>query len=136
MDTVGRAFCPLFRGCPFVRGRNVWTVNGRGKQFVHCREVVLLSECPLSECPLIRVSIIGGFTVYMYIPTSHSIICIYVYYTCLAFCILNVQVSQIYSACDNPNVKHALFGATLASGVEEFCHTHFTTPVRIIVGLK
>ena len=27
MDTLGT----LFGGCPFVRGRNVWTVNGRGQ---------------------------------------------------------------------------------------------------------
>ena len=47
-----------------------------------------------------------------------------------------LQVAQIYSACDNPNVKHALFSATLGSGVEEFCHAYFTTPIRIIVGLK
>lgn len=45
------------------------------------------------------------------------------------------QVAQIYSACDNPNVKHALFSATLGSGVEEFCHAHLDTPVRIIIGL-
>jgi len=45
------------------------------------------------------------------------------------------QVAQIYSACDHPDVKHALFSATLASGVEEFCHTHLDTPVRIVIGL-
>ena len=45
------------------------------------------------------------------------------------------QVAQIYSACDNPGVRHALFSATLASGVEEFCHAHLDTPVRIIIGL-
>ena len=27
---------------------------GRGRQFVHCREVVHSSECPLSEVPLYR----------------------------------------------------------------------------------
>ena len=26
MDTLGTAFCPLFRGCPFFRGRHVWTI--------------------------------------------------------------------------------------------------------------
>ena len=45
------------------------------------------------------------------------------------------QVAQIYSACDNPRVKHALFSATLGSGVEEFCQAHLDTPVRIIIGL-
>ena len=51
--------CSLFRGCPFFGGRNLWTLYWQGgEQFVHCREVVHSSECPLSECPLIRVSII------------------------------------------------------------------------------
>ena len=36
-DMLGRAFSPLFRGCPFIGGRNVWT---GGEQYVHCREVV------------------------------------------------------------------------------------------------
>ena len=52
MDTL--VFCPLFRGCPFFGGRNVFTILYRqgGEQFVHCREVVQSSECPLSEVPL------------------------------------------------------------------------------------
>ena len=29
--------------------------RGRGEQFVHCREVVHSSECPLSEAPLNKV---------------------------------------------------------------------------------
>ena len=45
------------------------------------------------------------------------------------------QVAQIYASCDHPDVRHALFSATLASGVEEFCHTHLDNPVRIIIGL-
>ena len=45
------------------------------------------------------------------------------------------QVAQIYSSCDHPNVRHALFSATLASGVEEFSHAHFDNPVRVIIGL-
>ena len=66
MDTLGTSICLLFGGCPFVGGRNVWTVNGRGKQFVHCREVVLLSECPLSEvllCMHLAVSLCVSFNV-------------------------------------------------------------------------
>lgn len=46
------------------------------------------------------------------------------------------QLSQIYTACDSPSVKHALFSATLGSGVEEFTRAHFDSPVRVIVGLK
>lgn len=45
------------------------------------------------------------------------------------------QVATIYRSCDHPHVKHALFSATLASGVEEFSHAHFDNPVRIIIGL-
>ena len=45
------------------------------------------------------------------------------------------QVAQIYASCDHPDVRHALFSATLASGVEEFCHIHLDNPVRIIIGL-
>ena len=29
MDTVGTSILSIVRGCPFVGGRNVWTVNGR-----------------------------------------------------------------------------------------------------------
>ena len=46
MDTLGTSV--LFIG-PFFGGRNVWTIY---RQFVHCREVVHSSECPLSEFPL------------------------------------------------------------------------------------
>eukprot|EP00731_Ephydatia_muelleri_P023462 Em0015g1045a len=46
------------------------------------------------------------------------------------------QVAQIYSACDNPSIKHALFSATVASGVEEFCNAHFDSPVRVVVGVQ
>ena len=45
------------------------------------------------------------------------------------------QVAQIYRSCDHPDVKHALFSATLASGVEEFCRAFLDNPVRIIIGL-
>ena len=45
-----------------------------------------------------------------------------------------VQVSQIISACDAPGECHALFSATLGAGVEEFCHAHFNSPVRVIIG--
>ena len=45
------------------------------------------------------------------------------------------QVAQIYRSCDNPDAKHALFSATLASGVEEFSQTYLDNPVRIIIGL-
>ena len=37
-------------------GRNVWTIiQAGGEQFVHCREVVHSSACPLSEVPLYTI---------------------------------------------------------------------------------
>ena len=51
-------------------------------------------------------------------------------------CLNVTQVAEIYSACDNPSVKRALFGATLACGVEEFCHIHFDSPVRVTIGVE
>ena len=44
-----------FVHCPFFGGRNVWAIYRQGaNSFVHCREVVHCSECPLSEVPLYR----------------------------------------------------------------------------------
>ena len=34
----------------------MWTIYVGGEQFVHCREVVHSSECPLSEVPLYNCS--------------------------------------------------------------------------------
>jgi len=45
------------------------------------------------------------------------------------------QVAHIYRSCDNPSIRHALFSATLASGVEEFCRTYLDSSVRVIIGL-
>ena len=46
----GRVFCPLVGGCSFFGGSNM------GTRFVHCREVVRSSECPLLEVPLYTTS--------------------------------------------------------------------------------
>lgn len=46
------------------------------------------------------------------------------------------QVAQIYTACNHPNIKRALFSATLANGVEEFCHAHLSNFVKIVVGTQ
>lgn len=46
------------------------------------------------------------------------------------------QVAQIYAACDNPSIKHAMFSATVAAGVEEFCNAHFDSPVRVVIGVQ
>ena len=46
------------------------------------------------------------------------------------------QLAQVYKACDNPKIKHALFSATLTSHVEEFSHTYLDNPVRVIIGIQ
>lgn len=46
------------------------------------------------------------------------------------------QIATIYKACDNPSVKHALFSATLANNIEEWCKIHLDNAVRITVGTR
>ena len=46
------------------------------------------------------------------------------------------QLAQVYKACDNPKIRHALFSATLTSHVEEFSHTYLDNPVRVIIGIQ
>jgi len=46
------------------------------------------------------------------------------------------QIAIIYKACDNPLVKHALFSATLANNIEEWCKVHLDDVVRITVGTR
>lgn len=43
---------------------------------------------------------------------------------------------MIYQACDNPSIKHALFSATLANQVEEWCKLHLDNVVRVTVGAR
>ena len=40
----GITACPLFRGCPLLRGDKCTITMGRGLQLVLCSEVVLFSE--------------------------------------------------------------------------------------------
>lgn len=46
------------------------------------------------------------------------------------------QIATIYKACDNPSVKHALFSATLANNIEEWCKLHLDNVVRVTVGTR
>lgn len=46
------------------------------------------------------------------------------------------QVAEIYKACGNPLVKHALFSATLGNNIEEWCKVHLADVVRITVGTR
>ncbi len=45
------------------------------------------------------------------------------------------QVATIYRSCDHPDVKHALFSATLGCGIEEFARAHLDNSIRVIIGL-
>ena len=46
------------------------------------------------------------------------------------------QITEVYTACSSLDVRHALFSATMGSGVEEFTKVHFESPVRVLVGLQ
>lgn len=46
------------------------------------------------------------------------------------------QTDEILSACSNPNLRKALFSATIPSGIEEICKTFMLDECRIIVGKK
>jgi ATP-dependent RNA helicase DDX52/ROK1 len=46
------------------------------------------------------------------------------------------QIAEVYTACSSLDVRHALFSATMGSGVEEFTKVHFESPVRVLVGLQ
>ena len=59
----------------------------------------------------------------------------YVFFICNTINVCLYQIEEIFSACSNPSMKHGLFSATLASGVEEFSQAHFDNFVRVIIGL-
>ncbi|WFD33935.1 RNA helicase [Malassezia cuniculi] len=46
------------------------------------------------------------------------------------------QTDTILAACSNPNLRKALFSATLPAGVEELARTFMVNECRVIVGLK
>ncbi|XP_065827734.1 probable ATP-dependent RNA helicase DDX52 isoform X2 [Oscarella lobularis] len=46
------------------------------------------------------------------------------------------QIAPIYAACDRPDVRHALFSATVSNGIEEWCRAHLDNFVRVIIGQR
>lgn len=42
----------------------------------------------------------------------------------------------IYHACDKPDVKRALFSATLSNGIDEWARTHLDNVVTVTVGIR
>ena len=46
------------------------------------------------------------------------------------------QVAAIFQACSKPDIKKALFSATLANDVEQWCSLHLDNFVRVLVGIR
>lgn len=46
------------------------------------------------------------------------------------------QLAKIYKTCDNPNIKHAMFSATISNEVEEWCKSYMNNLVQITIGRK
>ncbi|XP_066918301.1 probable ATP-dependent RNA helicase DDX52 [Clytia hemisphaerica] len=46
------------------------------------------------------------------------------------------QVAAIFQACDNPQIRHTLFSATLANNVEEWSKLHLDNVIRINIGAR
>lgn len=46
------------------------------------------------------------------------------------------QVATIYQACDKPDVKRALFSATLSNGIDDWAGIHLDNAVKVTVGIR
>ncbi|XP_068701080.1 probable ATP-dependent RNA helicase DDX52 isoform X1 [Montipora foliosa] len=46
------------------------------------------------------------------------------------------QVAAIYQACDKPDIKRALFSATLSNGIDEWASAHLDNVVKVTVGIR
>lgn len=46
------------------------------------------------------------------------------------------QVATIYQACDKPDVKRALFSATLSNGIDDWARIHLDNAVKVTVGIR
>ncbi|XP_020627483.1 probable ATP-dependent RNA helicase DDX52 isoform X2 [Orbicella faveolata] len=46
------------------------------------------------------------------------------------------QVATIYQACDKPDVKRALFSATLSNGIDDWARIHLDNVVKVTVGIR
>jgi ATP-dependent RNA helicase DDX52/ROK1 len=46
------------------------------------------------------------------------------------------QVHEVVAACTHPNVRKAVFSATLPAGAEKTALAMLNDPIRLVVGLK
>jgi len=46
------------------------------------------------------------------------------------------QVATIYQACDKPDIKRALFSATLSNGIDDWARMHLDNVVQVTVGIR
>ena len=53
-----------------------------------------------------------------------------------SFLFLLIQVAAIYQACDKPDIKRALFSATLSNGIDEWASAHLDNVVKVTVGIR
>ena len=47
-----------------------------------------------------------------------------------------IKVATIYQACDKPDVKRALFSATLSNGIDDWARIHLDNVVKVTVGIR
>ncbi|XP_058948166.2 probable ATP-dependent RNA helicase DDX52 [Pocillopora verrucosa] len=46
------------------------------------------------------------------------------------------QIATIYQACDKPEVKRALFSATMSNGIDEWAQIHLDNVVQVTIGIR
>ena len=46
------------------------------------------------------------------------------------------QLAAIYNACDSNNIRRAMFSATFAHDVEEWCKLNFDNVVQVYIGAR
>ena len=104
-----------------------------GKQFVHCREVVLLSECPLSE--VFYCIYITSLYVYYIIARQSTVVyvCMYVYHTvCKVFLLSFIQLRNLerkwqHHEQTNFAMKECIFFTD--THTHTHTHTHHQLPI-------
>ena len=47
-----------------------------------------------------------------------------------------IQIATIYQACDKPEVKRALFSATMSNGIDEWARIHLDNVVQVTIGIR
>lgn len=57
-------------------------------------------------------------------------------FICLIIFLFWIKVATIYQACDKPDVKRALFSATLSNGIDDWARIHLDNVVKVTVGIR